>query len=224
MLADAIGGMLPAIMAIALTPIQLVGIVIVLGGPRGRAAGPAFLMGWLAALAIVTVAAVLLIEKLGEGGRAGTPLVHWLQIAVGVVALSMALRLWWTRPQDDAEPATPKWLASLGQAGPMRAFAVGASMVAANPKILALVLAAMTSLAYLTLSFRQVTAVTIIFVLLASSPVIALVVAHAVGGPGTASRIEGIKRFMIRNNSVILMVVFAMLGMSVLGNGVSGLR
>jgi hypothetical protein len=34
MLTEAIGEMLPAIMAIALTPLQLVGVVLVLGGPN----------------------------------------------------------------------------------------------------------------------------------------------------------------------------------------------
>ena len=45
MLADAIGKMLPAIMAIALTPIQIVAVIVVLGGKQGRAGGFAFLAG-----------------------------------------------------------------------------------------------------------------------------------------------------------------------------------
>jgi threonine/homoserine/homoserine lactone efflux protein len=118
----------------------------------------------------------------------------------------------------------PKWLASIGEAGPLRAFVVGALMAFANPKTLALVLAAMTSLAYLTLSMQQVAAFAFFFVILGSSPLIALVLAHAMGGQKTNARIERLKSFMLRNNNVILMVVFAMLGMSVLGNGVSGLR
>ena len=224
MLAEAIGGMLPAIMAIALTPLQLVGVVLVLGGRHGRAGGPAFVIGWLAALTAVTVVAILIVEKLGERDRTGTPLVHWLQLALGVLLLGTAIRLWQTRPHDGAESVTPKWLASIGEIGPLRAFVVGASMALANPKILALVLAATASLAYLTLSSRQVVAVAILFVILGSSPIITLVIAHAIGGQATRARIELLKGFLLRNNNLILMVVFAMLGMSVLGNGVSGLR
>ena len=111
---------------------------------------------------------------------------------------------------------TPKWLASAGEIGPLRAFVVGASMALANPKILALVLAATASLAYLTLSSRQVVAVAILFVILGSSPIITLVIAHAIGGQETRARIELLKGFLLRNNNLILMVVFAMLGMSVL--------
>jgi threonine/homoserine/homoserine lactone efflux protein len=224
MLADAIGKMLPAIMAIALTPIQIVAVVVVLGGPQGRAGGFAFLTGWLVALGALVTVAILLVDKLGESGRTPTPLLHWLQLAAGLLLLVMAIRLWRKRKMNDEEPATPKWLTSLGEARPVRAFVAGASTAAANPKIIALVLSSLTSIAYLALSAWQIAAVAILFVLLGSTPLITLVVAHATGGLATASRIRDLKGFMLRHNDVILTVVLAMLGVSVLGNGISGLR
>ncbi len=224
MLADAIGKMLPATMAIALTPIQIVAVVVVLGGPQGRAGGFAFLTGWLVALGALVTVAILMVEKLGEIGRTPTPFLHWLQLAAGLLLLAMALRMWLRRPTDSERPATPKRLASLGEAGPVRAFLAGASTAAANPKIIALVLSSVTSIAYLVLSAWQFAAVAILFVLLGSTPLITLVVAHATGGAATASRIRDLKGFMLRHNDVILTVVLAMIGVGVLGNGVSGLR
>ncbi len=53
---------------------------------------------------------------------------------------------------------------------PARALVLGATMCLANPKIIALVLAGMTSLAYLPLSTGQIAAVAAIFLLLGSSP------------------------------------------------------
>ena len=223
MLAEAIGEMLPVTIAIALTPLTIIGMMLVLGGPHGRVGGPALLLGWLAALAAVTAVAILLVEKVSEGGRTISPWVPWLQLALGLLLLLAAQRLWKTRPKDDAEPATPKWLASIGEAGPARAFVLGATMCLANPKVVVLVLAGMTSLAYLPLSTGQIAAAAIVFVLLSSSPVIVLVLAHAVGGDSTARRIQGLKTFMLRNNNLIMMVVFAVLGVSVLGKGISGL-
>ncbi|MDQ2632783.1 MAG: GAP family protein [Pseudomonadota bacterium] len=224
MLADAIGKMLPAVMAIALTPIQIVAAVVVLGGPQGRAGGFAFLTGWLVALGALVTVAILLVDKLGESGRTPTPLLHWLQLAAGLLLLSMAIRLWRRRTKNGEEPVTPKWLASLGEARPVQAFMAGASTAAANPKIVALVLSSATSIAYLALSAWQLVAVAVLFVLLGSTPLITLVVAHATGGLATASRIRDLKGFMLRHNDVILTVVLAMLGVSVLGNGISGLR
>ena len=47
MLLDVIGDLLPA--AVALSPIPIVAVVLVLGSPGARTAGPAFALGWVAA-------------------------------------------------------------------------------------------------------------------------------------------------------------------------------
>lgn len=223
MLADAIGNMLPVMTAIALTPVQIIGMVLVLGGPNARAGGPALLLGWLAALSSVTAVAILLVETASDYGRASSPAMPFLQLALGLLLFWAALRMWRTRPRGDAEPAMPKWLASVGEAGPARALVLGAAMCLANPKIVALVLAGMTSLGYLPLSTGQVVAIAAAFVLVSSSPVIALAIAHAAGGDATHARIQGLKTFMLRNNNVIMMVVFAVIGMNVFGKGIAGL-
>jgi len=223
MLAQAIGEMLPVMMAIALTPLQIIGMVLVLGGSNPRAAGPALLAGWLVALAAVTAIAILLVERASESGRASGTFVYWLQLALGLLLFWAALRLWKTRPRGDKEPPTPKWLASFGEAAPARAFMLGGMLCVANPKIIALVLAGMTSLAYLPLTSGQIVTTAALFVLLASSPVIALAIAHAAGGDGMAARLQSLKTFMLRNNNLILMVVFAILGVSVFGKGLAGL-
>ncbi|TYR32760.1 hypothetical protein FY036_09665 [Mesorhizobium microcysteis] len=224
MLSDAIGAMLPAILAVALTPIQLVGVVVVLGRRHASTGGWAFLTGWLAGLTAVTVAAILLVDQLGESGRTPTPFVHWLQIALGLVLVWMAVRLYWKHPAHETEPQPPKWLAAIGEASHARALAVGASMALGNPKILALVVAAMTSLAYLNPSVLQIAVVSIVFVLLASAPIIAIVAAHGVGGEKADARIENLKGFLLRNSNLIMAIVFAMLGVSILGKGIAGIR
>jgi hypothetical protein len=208
MLSDAIGAMLPAILAVALTPIQLVGVVVVLGGRHASTGGWAFLIGWLAGLTAVTVAAILLVDQLGESGRTPTPFVHWLQIALGLVLVWMAVRLYWQHPAHETEPQPPKWLAAIGEASHARA----------------LVVAAMTPLAYLNPSVLQIAVVSIVFLLLASAPIIAIVAAHGVGGEKADARIENLKGFLLRNSNLIMAIVFAMLGVSILGKGIAGIR
>ena len=60
MLGDAIGDLLPSALAVALSPIPIVAIVLVLGAPHARTAGPAFAIGWIAGLLAVSVVVVLL--------------------------------------------------------------------------------------------------------------------------------------------------------------------
>lgn len=223
MLANAIGELLPLTMAIALTPPPIVAIVLIVGGPRGRAAGPAFMLGWLLALTLLTSVAMFLFDKLGESGQGNAPIVYWLQVVVGLLLLWAALRQWQKRPRDDAEPAIPKWASSLSNVAPMRAIILGVAVSGANPKIIGLVFAAISSLAYLPLSAGDWVVAAVVFILLSSFPVIAVVIAHAAGGDKAKAGIDALKRFMLRNNNLILMVVFAFLGMSVLGNGIAGL-
>jgi len=223
MLADAIGEMLPATMAIALTPIQIIAVVVVLGGRRGRAGGFAFLLGWLVAFGALAALAVVLVEQLGENDRAPTPLLHWLQLVAGLLLLWLAVRAWRGRPVEGEEPKPPAWLASLGEARPAKALLVGATTAVANPKIVALVLSSATSIAYLPLSATQLAVTILLFVLLGSLPLIVLVFAHALGGEAAARGIRAFKGFMLRNNDVIVTIVLAMLGVKILGNGIEGI-
>lgn len=221
MLADAIGKMFPVIVAIMLTPFQIVALVMVLGGPNRRAGGPAFVLGWLAALCAVTTVAIIVVESLSQDTH--RPIVHVLQLGIGLLLLGAALHLWSTRPKDGIEPPQPKWLSSIGDARALRAGLFGAALCVTNPKIVALVFAGMSSLAYLSLSRREVAVAAAFFVLTASSPVIALVLASMLGGEGARARIQTLKQFFLRYNNVILMVIMTILGMSVIGSGISGL-
>ena len=56
-------------MVVALSPIPIVGVVLMLGTPRGRVNGPAFVAGWIAGLSIL--GALLLFVAGGVGASEG---------------------------------------------------------------------------------------------------------------------------------------------------------
>ena len=89
MLGDVIGDMLPSAFAVALSPIPIVAVVLVLGAPRARTAGPAFALGWIGGLLAVSVIVVLV---LGAGGDPDSddPGISWLKVALGILFLVMA--------------------------------------------------------------------------------------------------------------------------------------
>ena len=49
----AIGGSLPLAIGVALSPIPIIAVVLMLTTPSARVNGPAFVIGWLAGLAVV---------------------------------------------------------------------------------------------------------------------------------------------------------------------------
>ena len=89
---------------------------------------------------------------------------------------------------------------------------------------LALTLAAAASIAYHGLSGRRAVLAALIFVLLGSTGTVgAVLLLRRFGGAGASLRLDALKRFMLRNNNVLMMAVFVLIGLTVTGNGLAAL-
>ncbi len=55
----AIGDLLPSAVGVALSPVPIIAVIMMLGTPKARSNGPAFAVGWVAGLVIVSVIVVL---------------------------------------------------------------------------------------------------------------------------------------------------------------------
>lgn len=217
---EAIGDLLPVAVAAALSPFPIAGVILVLGSSHGRVSGPAFALGWVVALSLLTFV-LILAARGAEAGYHGTG--PWLQIVVGVGLLGAAARKWRRRPRKGEPVQPPAWMSAFGEAGPGRAMMLGAALGGANPKNIALALGAASSIAGHGLSAPGALAAGLVFVLVASSTVIGAVLMHLYGGRSSARSLSSLQQFMLRNNNVILMVVFVLIGVKILGDGLSEL-
>lgn len=222
MLNGAIGDLLPSALAVALSPFPVVAAVGVLGGRRARTAGPAFAGGWIAGLAAVSVAVVLLVNGATEPGGDGDGL-DWWKIAVGVVFLALAAKQWAKRPQRGEPAPEPSWMAALDRTGPGRAAVLGAALAAANPKNLALTLTAAASIAEADLDPPATWLAVAAFVAIGSATVAGAVLFHLLAGDRAAAPLGEIRRFMAEHNAAIMTVVLLLLGAKLLGDGLGGL-
>ncbi len=218
MLATAVADLMVIAMAVALSPFPLVAAIAAAGG-EDPGAGPAFAAGWIAGLGALTA---LLVFAASEFDPTKLTPDAWVQTLIGAALLFAALRKWRTRPRSDEIPAPPSWIASLDR-GAARAFGIGAALGGANPKNLALAAAGAAVMHYHGLFGRQAVLAALAFVVLGSFTVIGLVLAGRVGGPGVRHALETLKRFMLRYNNLILMLVFAAIGAKILWNGLSAL-
>jgi hypothetical protein len=57
---QAIGQILPLAVGVGLSPIPIIAVVVMLGTPRARANGPAFMVGWLVGLSLVGLVVFLI--------------------------------------------------------------------------------------------------------------------------------------------------------------------
>ena len=220
MLIDVIGDLLPSAIAVALSPIPIIAIVLVLGAPRARTAGPAFALGWIGGLLAVSVIVVLVLGA-GSDPDSDDPGISWFKVAIGILFLVMAANQWKKRPKDGQEPETPKWMATIDTATPSKAVVLGAALSGANPKNLALTLAAAASIAEAGLDRADEAIAVAVFVALGSVTVAGAVLVYLVDAKRAARPLNAIKSFMSDNNAVIMMVVLLLLGTKLLGDGLA---
>ena len=222
MLIDAIGDLLPSALAVALSPIPVIAIVLVLGASNARTAGPAFAFGWIAGLLSVSVIVVLLVGS-GDDPDSDDPGLNWLKIAIGILFLLMAAKQWRKRPKQGEEPETPSWMATIDTATPPRAALLGAALSGANPKNLALTLAAAASIAEAGLDQADTAIAIAVFIALGSLTVAGSVLFYLIDADRAARPLAAVKQFMSDNNAVIMMVVLLLLGAKLLGDGLADL-
>ena len=220
MLNDAIGDLLPSAIAVALSPIPIVGVVVVLGGQRARTAGPAFALGWIAGLLAVSVIVVLLVGS-GSDPDGDDPGVSWLKLGIGVLFVLMAAKQWTKRPKPGEEPETPGWMTTIDSVTAARAALLGAALSGANPKNLALTLTAAASIAEAGLDGTDTAIAIAVFVALGSVTVAGAVLFYLVAGDRAERPLAAVKQFMSDNSAVIMMVVLLLLGAKLIGDGLA---
>jgi len=214
---------LPAAVAVALSPIPIIGVILVLGTPRARTSGPAFAVGWIIGLTVVSVIVINLTGSASDPYSATATGVNWIKVGLGVIFLAMAAQQWRKRPKEGQPTELPKWLAAVDEITPPKAFGLGVALSAANPKNLALTLAAAASIAQAGTDVVDETIAVAIFVALGSVTVAGAVIATFVAPERSKSALASLREFMTDHSAVIMMVVLLVLGAKLIGDGLGGL-
>ena len=182
--------------------------------------GPAFALGWIAGLALVSVIVVVVLGT-GSDSDGDDPGISWLKVAIGILFLLMAAGQWRKRPKGGEEPETPKWMATIDTVTAPKAAVLGVALSAINPKNLALTLAAAASIAEAGLDQADTAVAIAVFVALGSVTVAGAVLVDLLDAERAAGPLDAIKRFMSDNNAVIMMVILLLLGAKLLGDGLA---
>lgn len=219
---QAIGELLPLAVGVALSPIPIIAVVLMLGTPRGRVNGPAFLGGWI--LGLVAAGTIVLLATGGAGaseGGAPATWTGWLKLVLGVALVLGAVRRWRGRPRGDGAPEMPGWMRTVDRFTAGRAVAMAVALSAVNPKNLLLTAAAATAIAQLGLTTGQQAGSLAVFVLIATlGP--ALPVAIYFGAGARAPEIlDGLKAWLAAHNAAIVAVLLLVIGAKLIGDGIS---
>ena len=222
MLNDAIGGLLPAAVGVALSPIPIVGVILMLGTPKARMNGPAFAVGWVLGLAAVSVIVLLVAGGASTPGSAASDSVNWVTLFLGLALFVMAGRQWRSRPKTGEEPKMPKWMSAVDAIEPSRAFVLGVALSGANPKNLVLTAAAVGSIAQAGLGTTDSAIAVAVFVVIGSLTVVGSVLFYLLGGDAAKKPLATTEEFMAAHSNVIMMVLLVVIGAKLVGDGLAG--
>ena len=219
-----IGEILPLAIGVAVSPVPIIAVILMLFGPKARTTGPAFAVGWILALALVG-AVVLTVADTGDVSSEQAPSdgVFAIKLLVGLLFVFLAVRQWRSRPKEGEEPEMPGWMSAIDEFTPVRAFGLAALLAGVNPKNLGLTLAAGSTIAQAGLVDAEPWIVLLIFVALASVTVALPVGYYMVAGSAAERTLNSMKSWLIVNNATVMSVLFLILGVVLIGDGMGGL-
>ena len=224
MLSQVISDLLPLALGVALSPVPIIAVILMLGTPKARSNGPAFAVGWVLGLVVVSVIVLALAHGASTSNSASSNTVDGVKLAFGLLFLVLAAGQWKKRPKRGEEPVLPKWMATIDSFTAAKSFALGVLLSGVNPKNLALTIAAAGSIAQAGLSGSRGAIAVAVFVIIGSLTVAGPVVFFMVASQAAEKPLASIKEFMADHNAVIMMVVLLILGAKLLGAGFAGLN
>lgn len=208
--------------AVAISPLAIVAVILMATSGKGRTNGTAFVLGCYA-FAIVFVGLLVLLGRSSGTDEPGSDphyTVDAVEIALGLVLLALAVVQWRKRSSHEA----PKWMESLDQLTLMKAFLIGVLISGPlSPKDLPLLIAAGGRISQASLPVAEVVAVILLFGLLGIMAVAVPWVLSVVAPGQVEKKLTGPRDWLVANHAVIMTTLFVILGVKLIGSGISDL-
>lgn len=220
-----IGETLPLTLGIAVSPLAIIAVILMLLSPNARRTGPGFLIGWILGIAVPVSVFVLLAGALPPQHDMGGPNVvrALVQFVLAILLLLLALRQWRGRPAPGEEAALPKWMSAIDSITFARAFGLGVLLSAPRPKTLLIAASAGVTIGGAGLPSTAQFVAAAVFVAAAASTVLIPVVAFLVASDRLRKPLEALRRWLARENTVLMTVLLSVLGVVMLGKAIGSL-
>jgi Sap, sulfolipid-1-addressing protein len=223
-LGNAIGDILPLALGVAISPIPIIAVILMLLSPKARTNGPAFLVGWVAGLAVVSIVVTSLSGNAGLGsGGGGSTVGSLIKILLGLLLVALAVRDFRNRPRPGEQPPLPGWMRAIDSFTPVKALGIALLLSAVNPKNLSLTVAAAVTIAQEGLSTASATFALSLFVILASLSIAVPVALYILGGASAARALDSLRDWLNTNNATVMAVLLLVIGVVLIGKGLGGL-
>jgi threonine/homoserine/homoserine lactone efflux protein len=217
-----LGQILPLALGVGINPLPIIAMILILLTPRAKASGLTFLAGWLLGLTAVGGVAIAIANRTDLYASEGSTLARWLRIIVGIAVLALAAKQWLGRPRAGEDTKKPRWMAAIETFTPARSFRLGLILSGANPKNVALTLAAAGIIVAEGLTVTEEVTLLAAFILVATAGVATPLVVFLVSGSAATRVLEAWGAWLQRNNAVIMSIVLLVIGLLLLVKGFTG--
>lgn len=219
-----IGDLLPLALGVAISPIPIMAVILMLFTPRASTTSAAFLSGWVAGIVVAVVIFLLVAGVIGDGTPGDPPTAaSWIKLVLGLFFIALGFVQWRKRPQPGAEPELPGWMQAMSEFTPGKALGIGFLLAMANPKNLAMAIAAGVAIGGVGLSAGEQTVTVMVYAVIAASTVAVPVIAYAVAANRMRDPLDRLRSWLEANNSTVMTVLLVVMGTVVFGKGLGGL-
>ncbi|MGV9669772.1 MULTISPECIES: GAP family protein [unclassified Gordonia (in: high G+C Gram-positive bacteria)] len=213
---EVIGSVLPLAVAVAVSPVPIIGVILMLLGRHARTTSIGFAFGWVVGI----VAATSVFVVVGEVARAGATAIAWIQVVLGVALFGEGVRQWLRRRTSEGVPA---WLSAVDGMRPPSAAALGLGLAAVNPKNLLLCIAAGVLVGGAEVPAGSTAAAIAIFAAIASSSVVIPVIAYQIFTESISGLLRHVEKWLENNAAAVLATLILIIGVVLIGNGIAEL-
>ncbi|MEN2738787.1 GAP family protein [Microbacterium sp. X-17] len=219
-----IGAILPHAVGIAISPVPIIAAILMLLSRRAKATSVGFLVGWLVGVFVATLVFAVLAAAVSTTAPSGArPILGVVQLLLGLLLLLLAVRQWRKRPRPGVEPELPAWLKAVDRLTFGTSLGLGILLSAVNPKNLVLAASAGAIIGVTNLNVGETVGTIGIFTLISSLTIAIPVIGYLFAAKRMERPLRALHAWLVRENAVIMSILFLVLGAVIVGKGIASL-
>lgn len=215
--------LLPLMLAAAIVPVPIIIVLLLLSNRGGTPKAAAFVSGAVLVRLVQGLAFgyIFASNPAATTDEGGNLIVSTLLIVIGVLMLISAFKKWAKAEDPDAPP--PRWMAMAEGLSAFKAFGMGAAVVAISGKQWVFTLGAIGVLERAHLGPQPSIALFLCYVLVAQAFGLIAVIGYALSPTRAGRAVIATRRWLERNNRLVMIAVYLIFGLYFLYKGITGL-
>lgn len=224
MIGHLIGSTLPLAVGVAISPVPIIGIILVLFTKRAKANSLFYVMGWFIGL-VVAGAIFVALSSLQSvaSGKGGSPAGAIVNILLGALLLYLAFKAWNDRPKKGEKPKMPAWMSTLDTVGVAQIFVIAFLLATLNAKNAALWVTVALDISKAGLTIGGIVIMILFFCVFGSLLVAIPAAAYLISGKKMEAVLKTWREWLVEHNTAVMMTIFLVFGAMIAGKGISAL-